>query len=104
MTKSKTTSTKRKRLVTNAKRKEALRSFGSLLRQMREQKGYSPTEFSRISKLDLSNLHKYESGTREPGLILILLIAETLEVNPLALCNARLTKGTIRAINLSATE
>lgn len=84
----------RRRIINHKKRQMTLQSFGNCIRKLRQQKGLTPTQLARKSGLDSSNLNKYETGIREPGLFVILLIAETLKVNPLDLCNCHDLKKT----------
>jgi transcriptional regulator with XRE-family HTH domain len=89
MTNSNSKRKKNRRVLDYEKRTTTLKSFGNCIRKIREQKGLTPTELARKAGLDSANLNKYETGIREPGLLVILLIAEGLKVNPLDLCNCR---------------
>lgn len=71
---------KRTRLMKLQHRSGLLMSFGTRLRTLRESKGFSPSQFCSRSGVDAGNLAKYESGIREPGLILMAIFAKTLGV------------------------
>lgn len=62
-------------------RAELLLMFGRRLEHLRLKKGLSPSEFEDRSGIDAGNLAKYELGTREPGLIVIMIMAKALEVH-----------------------
>jgi transcriptional regulator with XRE-family HTH domain len=73
---------KRARLMKLQHRAELLLAFGRHLESLRIKKGLSPSQFEDRSGIDAGNLAKYELGTREPGLIVILLMAKALEIHP----------------------
>ncbi|MEI9918987.1 MAG: helix-turn-helix transcriptional regulator [Bacteroidota bacterium] len=55
-------------------------TFGSRLKKLRVAKGLTPTQFSEQCGIDSSNLGKYESGEREPGLAIIVIMAKSLGI------------------------
>ena len=73
---------RRTRLMKLQHRAELLLTFGRRLEYLRLKKGLSPNQFEDRSGIDAGNLAKYELGTREPGLIVILLMAKALDVHP----------------------
>jgi ribosome-binding protein aMBF1 (putative translation factor) len=85
---------KRNRLTTTTDRAQLLAAFGRKLRKARQQKGLSPLQFYYKSGIDASNLAKYESGQREPGLVIIMIMAKTLEVHPHQLLDINFTGTT----------
>lgn len=74
--------TKRKRLLNLDKRSQLKTAFGQRLQQLRSEKHLSSFEFESRSGIDPANLKKYEKGTREPGLIIISIMAKALDVHP----------------------
>lgn len=56
-------------------------TFGSRLRKLRIAKGMTPTQFNEKCGIDGSNLGKYESGEREPGLAIIMIMAKSLGIS-----------------------
>lgn len=70
------------RLLSLQERSQILIAFGRRLEQLRLQKGLTPSEFDAKSGIDAGNLSKYEQGNREPGLVVIFIMAKALEVNP----------------------
>ncbi|MEJ0031044.1 MAG: helix-turn-helix transcriptional regulator [Bacteroidota bacterium] len=55
-------------------------TFGSRLKKLRQTKGLTPTQFSEKCGIDSSNLSKYENGSREPGLAVIMIMAKSLGI------------------------
>ena len=72
---------KRGRVMKLKDRGDLLASFGQRLIDIRTKKGLTPTQVSVRSGIDHGNLAKYENG-REPGLIVIHLLAKGLDVDP----------------------
>ena len=56
-------------------------AFGGRLKKLRLAKGLTPTQFSEQCGIDSSNLVKYESGAREPGLAIIVIMAKSLGIS-----------------------
>ena len=48
---------------------------------IREKKGYSQSQLSKYSGLDLTTIQDIETGKTEPELVVLLTIADTLEVD-----------------------
>lgn len=69
---------KRTRLMKLQYRAQVLSTFGHRLRSLRLKKGLTLRQFEIRSGIDAGNLAKYEGGTREPGLIVILIMARAL--------------------------
>ena len=57
-----------------------LASFGKIVRQIRESKGFSQEEFAALCGLDRTYISGIERGRRNIGLANILLIADALNV------------------------
>lgn len=70
----------RARLMSLDERARLLSDFGHKLSQLRSQSGLTPSEFEAKSGIDAGNLAKYEQGAREPGLILMAILARYLNV------------------------
>ena len=60
----------------------SVREFGSKLRDLRKSQGFSQESFAHHVGLDRTYVGGIERGERNPGLKVILLIAERLEVEP----------------------
>lgn len=73
---------RRVRLMNLKHRSLLLQAFGRRLEQLRLRQGLSPSVFEARSGIDAGNLAKYERGDREPGLVLIVIMAKALEVHP----------------------
>jgi len=72
---------KRVRLMKLEHRARLYTAFGSRLRKLRIEKGFTPTQFSEQCGIDSSNLGKYENGAREPGLAIIIIMAKSLGIS-----------------------
>ena len=48
---------------------------------IREKKGYTQSQLSKYSGLDLTTIQDIETGKTEPELVVLLTIADTLEVD-----------------------
>lgn len=55
--------------------------FSDRLRQLRNQKGLSQMELSKLLKISKSSVNMYERGEREPGLEMLELIADIFNVD-----------------------
>lgn len=62
-------------------RAQVLSAFGDNLKSLRLKKGFTLRQFEIKSGIDAGNLVKYERGTREPGLIVILIMARALDIH-----------------------
>jgi transcriptional regulator with XRE-family HTH domain len=58
-----------------------IKNFKDHLGMIREQKGISQQELSRYSGLDLSYIQEIEKGHTEPELVVLLTIADSLEID-----------------------
>jgi transcriptional regulator with XRE-family HTH domain len=76
---------KRPRLMKLKDRARLLATFGRRLQKLRRAKGFTPNQFAWESGIDPGNLAKYEQGDREPGLIVIIIMAKALEIDHLKL-------------------
>lgn len=72
---------RRRRLMGLQYRAALLECFGKRLKLLRNQKGLSRKKFQEITGIDSRNMSKYESGSREPGLIIMLIMAKGLGVS-----------------------
>lgn len=59
-----------------------IEKFGARLRELRRARGYSQESFALQVDLDRTYIGGIERGERNPGLKVILRIAEALEVQP----------------------
>ena len=66
-------------------RAQLLSTFGHRLEQIRLKRGLTPSQFEVRSGIDAGNLAKYEQGAREPGLIVIMIMAKALDIDHLEL-------------------
>jgi transcriptional regulator with XRE-family HTH domain len=55
-------------------------SLGARLRQLREHRGQSRAEASRVTGISPNSLVRYEDGSREPGVGAIIKIARAYAV------------------------
>jgi transcriptional regulator with XRE-family HTH domain len=65
-----------------AEREMALRAFSARLCRLRTEAGYSQEQLTTRCGLHHGELSKVEGGTREPGLIKILVLADGLDISP----------------------
>ncbi len=56
--------------------------FGKNLRRLRTERGYSQERFAHLVELDRTYIGGIERGERNPGLKVIIRLAECLEVEP----------------------
>jgi transcriptional regulator with XRE-family HTH domain len=62
---------------------EWLRSeFGRLLRELREERGFSQAELALESQLDQTFVSLLERGQRQPSLISLFALCDALRVEP----------------------
>jgi transcriptional regulator with XRE-family HTH domain len=57
-----------------------INDFRTQLSIIRENKGMTQSQLSRYSGLDLTYIQEIESGTADPELVVLLTLADTLEV------------------------
>lgn len=62
--------------------------FGKNLRRLRTERGYSQERFAHLADLDRTYIGGIERGERNPGLKVIIRLAECLEVEPSQLFNS----------------
>lgn len=67
-----------------------IHDFGKRLRELRKSRGYSQESFALQVELDRTYIGGIERGERNPGLKVILRIAEALDVSPQELFRAKL--------------
>lgn len=60
----------------------SIKDFGAILRRLRKERGHSQEGFALLVDLDRTYVGGIERGERNPGLKVILKIAEALEVPP----------------------
>jgi transcriptional regulator with XRE-family HTH domain len=61
---------------------DALEVFAQNLRLARQAAGITQEELALTAGLDMSNVSRYESGTREPGVRVVFRLAAALGVSP----------------------
>lgn len=59
-----------------------IKDFGNRLRELRKQRGYSQEGFAHAVDLDRTYIGGIERGERNPGLKVIIKIADALELAP----------------------
>ena len=59
-----------------------IKDFGDRLRELRKQRGYSQEGFAHAVDLDRTYIGGIERGERNPGLKVIIKIADALELHP----------------------
>jgi DNA-binding XRE family transcriptional regulator len=58
-----------------------IHDFRTSLGMIREKKGLTQSQLSKYSGLDLHYIQEIENGTVDPELVIILTIANTLEID-----------------------
>lgn len=58
-----------------------LQDFKTRLGMIREKKGLSQSQLSKYSGLDLNYLQGIESGAIDPELVVLVTLADTLEID-----------------------
>jgi transcriptional regulator with XRE-family HTH domain len=56
--------------------------FGRLLRELREERGFSQSELALESQLDQTFVSLLERGQRQPSLISLFALCDALRVDP----------------------
>lgn len=59
-----------------------LKKFGKHLEKLRNDKKLSLRKLADIADVDFSQIHRIEKGLSNPKLIMILALAEALEITP----------------------
>ena len=57
-----------------------IQDFRNHLGMIRENKGLTQSQLSKYSGLDLTYIQEIENGTAEPELVVLLTLADTLEI------------------------
>ena len=57
-------------------------AFGSVIKQLRTEKGLSQENLSFESNLDRSYISQLECGLRQPSLLTIFQLAKALQISP----------------------
>ena len=65
----------------SSEKQHLLVCFGRRLKYLRSARGLSQLQFAEASGIDAGNYGKYGSGRREPGLVIIVLMARGLGVH-----------------------
>ncbi|MEI9918982.1 MAG: helix-turn-helix transcriptional regulator [Bacteroidota bacterium] len=71
---------KRPRLMTLDERAQALASFSARVKQLMTEKGVTAAQLAARSGINQANLKKYDND-REPGLMVMIMIAKGLGVS-----------------------
>lgn len=80
---------KRERIIERRFERQINESFGSLIRFLREKKGYSLAQLGELTGVSSSYITKIELGNRNaPSYPILVKIAEALDVNPTELLGA----------------
>jgi len=67
--------------MNNKDRSEYLISLGNRVRQLREEKGYTQTEFANLIGKDQPSINRMEKGRINPSYIYLIEVAEGLEID-----------------------
>lgn len=59
-----------------------INEFGDNLRRIRLEKNLSQEELAHLAEVSTNTISRIELGTNAPGLVMIVRLAEALEVNP----------------------
>lgn len=77
-------------------------NFGKTLKKLRKQRGYTLEQLSELTGISPSYLNRLEKGTRRsPGYIVIIKLANSLNVNPQLLAGSNLKTSQNEAIGIS---
>ncbi len=66
---------------------DGIKAFGANLRKVREEKNMSMQTLANAAEIELSQIHRIETGKINPKLTTILVIAKALDVSPKELFN-----------------
>jgi len=61
---------------------DALLAFGQKIRSIRKAKDISMQYLANLAEIEVSQVHRIETGKINPKLTTILLLAKALEINP----------------------
>lgn len=64
------------------KKEEILKSFGTHLKKIRNEKKVSLRVLEQLSNIDYSQIHRIEKGETAPSLITLLYLAKGLGIDP----------------------
>lgn len=64
------------------KKEEILKSFGTHLKNIRNEKKISLRVLEQLSNIDYSQIHRIEKGETAPSLITLLYLAKGLGIDP----------------------
>lgn len=69
------------------KKEEILKSFGTHLKKIRNEKKISLRVLEQLSNVDYSQIHRIEKGETAPSLITLISLAKGLGIEPKELLN-----------------
>lgn len=61
---------------------ELIKAFGLNLRRLRMEKELSMEKLANLAEIELSQIHRIETGKINPKLTTILIIAKALQIHP----------------------
>jgi len=61
---------------------EIKKTFGARVRSLRQRRGWSQEELAEAADLDRTHVGKIERGQRDPGLVVVVRLADALSVSP----------------------
>lgn len=73
--------------VISVRNKQVLLDFGTHLRQLREDKGFSQEQLANYADVSLSQISRIERGVINPTLCTLVTIADALGILPTELIN-----------------
>ena len=73
--------TKAQKAEAKARKEEAARKFGANLRELREQRGFTPHQIAEPLAQTPDSILKYERGVREPALSQLLALSDIFQVS-----------------------
>ncbi|HEY0055197.1 MAG TPA: helix-turn-helix transcriptional regulator [Pedobacter sp.] len=61
---------------------EKIKLFGKTVRRFRNEKGWTMKRLAEIAEIELSQIHRIETGKINPKLSTIFILSEALDVKP----------------------
>jgi transcriptional regulator with XRE-family HTH domain len=68
--------------MTRSRDEELSKAFASVLRDLREQSGFTQEQLAHVAGVDRTFVGRLESGKRQPSLAVVFAIAQALDQTP----------------------
>ena len=73
----------------SGREEKILKDFGERLKKLRKEKNLSTRALALNADMDFGNINEIENGKINPSLTTIVLLAETLDVDPCVLISGK---------------